>query len=191
MSKAKASKPILPLGVFLAWLIPGAGHIYLGRPVRGITIFVAITLTFWSGIALGGIMTIDQHYERWWFYGQMCTGVHGVVGWYRQHQVYAELQKDPDIGPIQSAAEGQVTAQQMAVDDRLRSSPRNDHKFAGLALVTPLDNAARAYTGIAGLLNLLCIFDVLALSLIGVRGEHAPGEDEPALGRGRREEEAA
>ncbi|MFP4054562.1 MAG: DUF6677 family protein [Phycisphaerae bacterium] len=183
MSKAKASKPILPLGVFLAWLIPGAGHIYLGRPVRGVTIFVAVTLTFWSGIVLGGIMTIDQHYERWWFYGQMCTGVHGVVGWYRQHQVYAELQQDPDIGPIEGAPEGQVTAQQMMVDDRLRSSPHNDHRFAGLALVTPMDNAARAYTGIAGLLNLLCIFDVLALSLMGVRGEQVPDGPQPPTDR--------
>jgi hypothetical protein len=55
---------------------------------------------------------------------------------------------------------------------------RKDDPLAGLALATPMDNAARAYTGIAGLLNLLCIFDVVALSLMGAASEPDDEDDE-------------
>ncbi|MFP4140342.1 MAG: DUF6677 family protein [Phycisphaerae bacterium] len=178
MSKASKHKPFAPVAALLAWLIPGAGHIYIGRPVRGAVICIAIAATFWAGIAIGGVMTVDYHYQRWWFYGQMCTGVHGVVGWYRQNRVYAELQQDPRIGRIVVPATGQVTPQQMLVDERLSENPHRDANdpLSGLALATPMDNAARAYTGIAGLLNLLCIFDVIALSLMGSPPE--PGDDD-------------
>jgi TM2 domain-containing membrane protein YozV len=186
MSKDSKHKPFAPLAAFLAWLIPGAGHIYIGRPVRGAVICLAIAATFWAGIAIGGVMTVDYHYQRWWFYGQMCTGVHGVVGWYRQHAVYQVLQQDPQIGKIQVPPTGQVTPQQMRVDERLSASPHRDpdDPLAGLALATPMDNAARAYTGIAGLLNLLCIFDVIALSLMGAPPEPDLSEDgaSPASG---------
>jgi hypothetical protein len=109
----------------------------------------------------------------------MCTGVHGVVGWYRQNAVYEQLQQDPTIGKIAANPTGQVTPQQMRVDARLSADPhRKDDPLAGLALATPMDNAARAYTGIAGLLNLLCIFDVVALSLMGAASEPDDEDDE-------------
>mgnify|MGYP000853354412 CR=1 FL=1 len=44
-----------------------------------------------------------------------------------------------------------------------------------------VDNVARAYAGIAGLLNLLCIFDATILALMGRFGE--PVAPTPAVGR--------
>jgi len=45
----------LPL-VLLAWLIPGGGHLYLKKTVRGILLAVSITLTFVLGILMRGAM---------------------------------------------------------------------------------------------------------------------------------------
>ena len=132
--------------MFLAWLVPGAGHVYAGRMTRGIIVFVMIGVTFWIGVALGGVKTVDYQAERYWFCAQMVTGVHGLAGWQRQRD---SLQK--------------------IAGDRARyanpASPEN------IALVAPVDTVARAYSGVAGLLNLLCIFDATILALLGTSGE--------------------
>ena len=89
--KATKHAPVPFLALLLAWLVPGAGHVYMGRLARGIIIFVTIAATFWAGVALGGVMTVDNYYERWWFVAQMCSGVHGLVAWYREQQVYNKI----------------------------------------------------------------------------------------------------
>ena len=57
-------------------------------------------------------------------------------------------------------------------------------------LAPPGDGVARAYSGIAGMLNIMCIFDAIVLGLLGKRGEgplldpeEQPLESEPR-GRG-------
>lgn len=37
----------------LAWLLPGAGHFYLGRTRKGLVLLVAIGILFTMGVALG------------------------------------------------------------------------------------------------------------------------------------------
>ena len=153
--------------VIAAYLLPGMGHIIIGRPVRGIIVMVMVAATFWSGLAIGGVMTIDPQEQRWWFIGQMVTGVHGLYAWHRQAAVYkealAEAYQDPDFKSMpapQRMAPGQIdpyVAKHLAQ--------------RGIALVPPVDTPARAYTGVAGMLNLMCIFDVLMLGLLGVQGE--------------------
>lgn len=41
----------------------------------------------------------------------------------------------------------------------------------GLLPVNPADTVARAYSGVAGLMNLMCMFDVMLMSVMGIRGE--------------------
>jgi TM2 domain-containing membrane protein YozV len=48
----KSSVPALAL--LLGWLIPGAGHMLLGKWVRGILLFVSILGMVWIGLALQG-----------------------------------------------------------------------------------------------------------------------------------------
>jgi len=156
-------RPLAFAALFLAWLIPGTGHAYLGRPLRGVIIFLVIGVTFWTGMALGGVMTVDYENERWWFTAELLTGVHGIVGWHRQRMVYQELAADPEVGPPplrQSQA-------------RMQWNYRVDKKLAadGIALVYPTDTVARAYAGVAGLLNLMCMFDAAMLSLLGMETE--------------------
>lgn len=40
--------------LLLGWIIPGAGHILLGKWVRGALLFVSIVTMFWIGLALQG-----------------------------------------------------------------------------------------------------------------------------------------
>jgi len=44
----------------LAWMIPGAGHMFLKRPKRALTFFVCILILFFWGLNLGARM---WHYE--------------------------------------------------------------------------------------------------------------------------------
>ena len=156
MAKQKKKSAPLPfVALVLAYLVPGAGHAYLGRVRRGIIIFVTITALFWSGVAIGGVMTVDSQRERWWFIAEVFTGVHGLVGWHRQRQLYDGLRN----------VEGE------SLDEKLQN--------AGVALVAPAEGVARAYAGVAGLLNLMCIFDALMLSLMGVAGEPTGQPEKP------------
>ena len=163
-TKTSTSKhrPLPFVALLLAWLVPGAGHVYIHRTWRGIIIFLVIGATFWSGLAVGGAMTVDYHDQRWWFAAQMLTGLHGLVGWRRSEQVYRELTEDTDVGPTPARRTHQ----------RLQWSYRADRNLAeaGLALVWPTDTVARTYTGVAGLLNLMCVFDAVMLTLLGAAG---------------------
>lgn len=156
MTKQKENSVLPALAVLLACAIPGAGHIYLGRVGRGIIIFLTITALFWSGIAIGGVLTVDSERERWWFAAQMLTGANGLVGWQLERKAYQDLRKDAKGGNL---------------EDRMVDK--------NIALVAPAETVARAYSGVAGLMNLMCIFDALMLSLMGVRGEPPSNEERP------------
>ncbi|MBS3822246.1 MAG: hypothetical protein GVY16_06900 [Planctomycetes bacterium] len=175
----------------LAWLLPGAGHVYLGRRVRGAILFVTITATFWSGVAMGGVMTVDSRYESWWFLAQQMTGANGAVSWARQDRIYQELARDEDIQDMlrdrqatyQQGRHGElppleITPAPGGRPDKLRMlvDLELQQMRGGIALAHPTAGVARAYTGVAGLMNLLCIFDAMMLALMGVRGE--PARDE-------------
>lgn len=180
------------IAVALAWLVPGAGHLYLGRRFRGLLILAATLGTFWGGIAIGGIMTVDVRTERWWFAADMLTGMHGLAGWQMSEavnrRVDGELMQNPDydrglrnrrMRVINASKENDKEAAQADL-----AQYRNEHAAEvlardGLALVSPLDTVARAYCGIAGLLNLMCIFDALLLARIGYRNEGLEGADAP------------
>lgn len=157
--KTRITRTLPWLAGLLAWIIPGAGHVYIGRTVRGIIIFVTVAATFWTGIAIGGVMTVDKENERWWFIGEMCTGVHGLVSWQRQTRQLNRL----DIPPPAAPGSAKALQRQIEIDAQLAPD--------GLASVYPQDVVAHAYAGIAGLLNLMCIFDAVILSLIGIHGE--------------------
>jgi TM2 domain-containing membrane protein YozV len=76
-----------PIAGFLAWLVPGLGHIYLGHRVRGVVCLVTITVTFWTGVAIGGVQaTVDPHERSFWFMAQICTGGNTLAA-YGLHRV--------------------------------------------------------------------------------------------------------
>lgn len=181
MSSQSAKRSSLPLlAMLLAWLVPGAGHVYLGRVKRGVIIFVTVTVTFWAGMAIGGVSTADSRNERWWFIADTFTGGNGLVAWQKQNSLYEwldwQINHDEEYLRLEQNAYQQFgSPQAAAVEIRRLRSDFSDKVLAAhnLALTSPGDTVARAYCGVAGLLNLMCIFDAVLLSLMGVRGEPA------------------
>lgn len=141
----------MPVAGFLAWLVPGLGHIYLGDRGRGLVCLVTITATFWSGVAIGGVRsTIDPQRRKLWFVAQLGTAGNAIAG-------YAlNLAVAPSANPGESNPAA-VTARWAAVD------------------------VGTHYTGVAGLLNLLVIFDAIG------RADRSPivrRKDRPHAGGG-------
>lgn len=172
---AKRDKPAYPAAVLagiLAWAIPGAGHVYLGRAVRGLILCICVNGLFWAGVAFGGVFTVEPLRQRWWFAAQVATGTSGLAAWYRQKQFRQAVAARAGLPekPPRSLARAQQWWGQF---DRALAEEN-------LALVYPTDSVARAYSGIAGMLNLLCIFDAVMLGLLGRLGEpppQPPGEE--------------
>jgi len=155
----------------LAWIIPGAGHVFLGRKLRGLILFVFINALFWSGVAIGGVFTVNPRQQRWWCAAQMFTGACGTAGWYRQTRAHAAALGKARERVTQSGGElsTEQAYKEVLVEDKL-------------SLVYPAETVAIAYSGIAGMLNLICIIDAAFLAAMGAFGEPRPpkGRQEPA-----------
>ena len=74
-SQEVSSAARVPVAGLLAWILPGLGHFYLGDHARGLVFLVTITVTFWSGVAIGGVAsTVNPQGRKLWFMAQVCTG---------------------------------------------------------------------------------------------------------------------
>jgi hypothetical protein len=146
---AAAKAPNLPLVGVASWLVPGLGHLLIGDKTRGIIFLIAITVTFWGGVAIGGVRsTIDPQNRKAWFMAQICGGANAIAGltWSKRIQV------DPD-------------------------------QPSDLLAYWPVDDIAVVYTGVAGLLNLLVVFDALGRA-DNRRLTIPPPRRAPPLGKG-------
>lgn len=120
----------IPLAGLLAWIIPGAGHLFIGERTRGLIFLVVITLTFWTGVAVGSVQgTVAPQSRKLWFAAQLGTGGNALAG-YALHEL---------------------------VDPKSANSPIPIAKGNWLSAEVGVH-----YTGVAGLLNLLIIFDAVA-----------------------------
>ena len=108
-----------PLAAVLAWLVPGAGHFYLGLRKRALLLFIAIELTFFIGLYIGTLRIVDPAQSMFWFVAQVLAGLNTIV---------AHLWSTSSSGPL-----------------------IRDWSY----------HMAVLYTGIAGLLNLLAVFDTV------------------------------
>jgi hypothetical protein len=82
---ATAAAPIRSpfLVVFLGWLIPGAGHLILGRRGRGAMIFASVLIAFVVGILMrgplfqpsGGADVLSRFIQYGGFIGDLASGV--------------------------------------------------------------------------------------------------------------------
>ncbi|MCP4375435.1 MAG: hypothetical protein GY794_04585, partial [bacterium] len=173
-----------------------------GRPGRGIIIFIVIGATFWGGVAMGGVMTVDRQGQKWWFTAEILTGVHGLVGWQRSNKQLQVLDSKIQVG---MAEKERYLENIIREKQRQLGTSTNDKKQAikhelngfysqlrslrhnytekilaeeDLALVAPVATVARVFAGVAGLLNLMCVFDVFMLALIGPIATRKPSNTE-------------
>ncbi len=156
---AKVSLKSSSLAGFLAWVVPGLGHCYLGHHIRGVIIMVVLAITFWTGVAIGGVKsTIDPQENRIWFIAQLCTGVHALTATIWSQHLDTYTHQCPNC-----------KAQFVGRPDRIRNCPQcgqpiRPHEVTvkhRLAFWPQVDIAV-VYSGIAGLLNVLVILDAIA-----------------------------
>lgn len=161
--KQPVSLPTVLAAGILAWIMPGAGHVFLGRKLRGLILCACINGLFWTGVGFGGVFTVDPREQRWWAAAQMLTGASGVASWYRQDREHRS-----------ALIEAMKRAQRPDGDMTTRQAYLAVLVERRLDLVHPAENPAMAYAGIAGMLNLICIFDAALLAAMGSFGEPPP-----------------
>ncbi|MDY3557228.1 DUF6677 family protein [Gemmata sp. JC717] len=171
MASSPTNDPPLPpikldvLAAGLSYLVPGLGQIYQGRVGKGLLFFGGLYLLFFYGMWMGNWRNVwlpdtedlpDVQFlganmpgpakaisHRWQFLGQVWIGAAAWPGVYQ----YAVFDKTKDVGPVFGKF------QRMPDERELNDLQRNGNKRWDLGWV---------YTVIAGVLNLLVIYDAFA-----------------------------
>lgn len=126
----------------LGWIIPGAGHWYLGLRGFAIVFFLAITLPYATGLALGGVLRFANPRENRWLFAAEVP----VLGYTLPAMLVSE-----DVAKHLRQAE--------ARDEEL--------DLTRYAAFYPAADVAQIYLATAGLLNILAIIDALARAQTG------------------------
>lgn len=150
-----------PLAAFLAWLIPGAGHIYQGRYTKGSLFFVCILSAWILGFALGGGHVVYASWQpgdkRWHYLLQAGVGAAALPALVqgdrmRKHTFNGETVKNYE--PLWGGF--------MAPPHRPVIESEADEVSAWYARRGAGYEMGTWYTMIAGLLNILVIYDAYA-----------------------------
>lgn len=93
----------------LSFLVPGAGHIYIGERVRGITIGVSVAAAYAIGLYIGGfrsVVNLDANLP--WFFAQMWAGGYTMLTLLLSHLPAAQpaYGKTVDLATIYTAVAG-------------------------------------------------------------------------------------
>lgn len=67
------------LAAMLSWLIPGAGHFYLGQRFKAGFFFVVINVLFFLGLALGEGLVVNREKFFYYWAGQLLNGGAGIL----------------------------------------------------------------------------------------------------------------
>jgi len=68
------------VGFFLAWLIPGLGHVFLGHWKKGIFYFFLLGLTYIFGLWICGFRTVSWEVNPFYYIGQFGCGLSFFLG---------------------------------------------------------------------------------------------------------------
>jgi hypothetical protein len=171
------------LAAFLAWLIPGAGHFYQGRRTKGAIFFVCILSAWILGFALGGGHVVYASWQpgdkRWHYLLQAGVGaaaLPALIQGNHMRQFTERGQTRRDYQPFWGGF--------MAPPFRPVIENETDEVSAWFARRGSGYEMGTWYTVIAGLLNILVIYDAyggpLAIPISGRRKEKQPAPDEAA-----------
>lgn len=180
-----------PLAAFLAWLVPGAGHFYQGRRAKG-TLYLVCLLSLWfAGFWIGGahVVYASRHPgdHRWHYYAQLGAGIVALPALLQSRHINRHEKfdrgvavTDQDYQPLWGGA--------MSPPRRPVSEENADEVSAWYARHGAGYEMGTWYTMIAGLLNILVIYDAfsgpLGIPISGRKaGQDAPDADGPDLTR--------
>lgn len=123
------------------WLIPGGGHALIGEKHRGLILFIGIGGLWLTGLLIGGISVIDKAQHPAWYGCQILTSPSIIVEIYHR-----SLNTEDGKAPL---PEGTSVRGMPAPTPSYEPSLNHVHEQGTI------------FTALAGLLNLLAIFDVV------------------------------
>jgi len=169
-----------PLAALLAWLIPGAGHFYQRRYAKG-TLYLVCILTLWVvGFSIGGFHVVyaSRHPgdHRWHYYFQAGAGVIALPALAQTRRM--NRYTSPRTG-VTSDQYTPLWRGFMAPPHRPVAEDKTDEVSAWYARHGAGYEMGTWYTMIAGLLNILVIYDAYAGPLaIPISGRKRKEDDD-------------
>jgi hypothetical protein len=162
----------------IAWLVPGLGHFLIGERARGIVFFLTIHLLFAGGLLIGGMRSIKPAEQPIWTYTQYLAGWPMLVS----NKLWDGFQRNylPGTNGSKSAAEIAFDRDAPPVPD-LHGEPKERIQYTKdfiaahplFAFHPKVHDMGSVFCGIAGMLNLLVMFDVLLRVTGSVREDPA------------------
>lgn len=149
-----------PLAAFLAWLVPGLGHAYQGRYTKAATFAVCILSAWIVGFALGGqhvVYSSWQPGDKRWHYA-LQVGAGGVA----LPALIQGRRMNEYTDPVSGRTRGDyrpLWSGFMAPPHRPVSEAQADEVAAWYAIKGAGYEMGTWYTVIAGMLNILIIYD--------------------------------
>lgn len=158
-----------PVAGVLAFLVPGAGHVFLGQTKRGLLMGAGVLGLFFGGLFIGGLAVVDSKSgrleNRISYYGQMAVGPVAIV----VDRVHQSMFKgmDTETNKVRALGPDEVLLS--------ASDPRNGRGFPVIAKADAsrgegppyvrsqgkVQEIGLLYTVIAGMLNFIVILDAL------------------------------
>lgn len=152
------------VAAMLGWLWPGAGHLYQRRVAKGLLFMVCILSTYFFGLALGGGKVVyaswNQVDRRWQYPLQLNVGLPALPALVQSMVV--RRGNPPMMGGIMAP-------------------PRDQNQLSDWHKeLNQRFELGTLYTMVAGLLNILAIWDAYAGPVVGEPGklERGPPKDD-------------
>lgn len=178
------------LAAFLAWLLPGLGHIYQGRTGKGVLFFVCIMGTFLYGLYIGEgrvvyAATTDvfsrRFLDRWQYVCQVGVGLPAlpayVQTWRMENHkpplISDNFMRPPDMNRQFRSDDQSQPPQEVIHPDELA---KWNHDLGDLF------EMGTVFTVIAGLLNVLAIYDAYGGPLVILASEEKKKPDDKSPG---------
>lgn len=145
----------------LAWLWPGAGHFYQRRYAKGVLFMVCILGTYFFGLALGEGKVVyaawNRAEKRWQFIPQVAIGLPAAPAVVQA--VVSRNRSEPLFGGFMAGPPGQSDQERAAMLSKWHNDLNIRFELGTL------------YTMIAGLLNILAIWDAYGGPVVSEPGE--------------------
>jgi len=168
------------LAAFLAWLVPGLGHIYQRRTGKGILFFVCIVGTFFYGMYIGGgrvvyastadVFRMKFLQDRWQYVCQVGAGLPALPALVQRRLVREH--KQPLFGdnfmrpPYDAPQPGTAGFESVDETDHSHIVQHPDELAKWNYDLVDYFEIGTVFTVIAGLLNILAIYDAYGGPLI-------------------------
>lgn len=118
----------------LAWLLPGAGHFFVGARGLSAVFFLAISLPFFVGVAIGGVKdSINPRTNSWLFCAEIFIGGYTTAGYFvsnslptispKEKSPYASYYPGADVAQIYLATAGLLNL--LAILDAVARAAQN------------------------------------------------------------------